>query len=104
MFDATGDPGGSSFVRRSESLGRAIGDLLTGVPDAGPAEQAAHVRQVTERLTEDWQAPESLPRAETCIGCGDDTDMPTFVNFVEASAGAGMVQYACPGCAPRYAA
>lgn len=102
MNDATADPGGSSFARRSESLGRALGDLLTGAPDATPEEQAAHVRHVTDKLTEDWQATSEA--LERCVGCGEPTDQPEVIRLIEQSSGPAVALHACPGCAPRYAA
>lgn len=104
MNDATADTGEGDFVRRSESLSRALRDLLTDVPDVGPAEQAAHIQQVTDRLTEDWQAPDAEPRTERCVGCGEPTDQPEVIRLIEQSSGPAVALHACPGCAPRYAA
>jgi hypothetical protein len=104
MNDATADPGSEPFAHRSESLGRALADLLSGAPDATPQEQATHVRKVTERLTEDWQTHDRPPRVEICVDCEQPTREPTLVRCVEVGSGPGGMLYACPDCAPRYAA
>lgn len=41
---------------------------------------------------------------ETCIGCGEVTRQPTLVRCIEVGSGPGGMLYACPACAPRYAA
>jgi hypothetical protein len=104
MTDDTTDPGQPRFERRSEALGRAIKDLLADAPEATEAEQGAHVRHVTDRLTEDWDAPTTPPRTETCCSCGKTTTKPELVRVIEAGSGPGGLLYACPDCAPHITA
>lgn len=89
------------FERRGRALGRAVQDYLAGVPDATEDERAAHVRRVTDRLTEDWHAPDAPPRLETCCVCDTVTGDPTVVTMTEAATTAGpKALYVCPACAP----
>jgi hypothetical protein len=86
MTDDTTGPGQAGFERRAEFPGRALN------------------WRVTDRRSEDWRASDEPPRTETCIDCGQPTASPTLVRCIETASGPGGMLYACPDCAPRYAA